>query len=370
MAPLEAHIKSVWQRRPTCHYKEGEQAVHFVRYRTDLRLNVDEDGLEGSSEYARENKEKYKSYGERAILIQCERHYKDLREQFPEQPWEAGMGEQLLVSGINAETVCVGDVFGCSESQLLLEVTFPRHPCARVDRRYPVSPPRVTGQPGTCRQWIAATGRGGLFCRVKNPGDLAEGDQLKLLRRPCPKWTLARLSAMCYPVSPLRMSWSGTDAELVELCNLEELGYNEWRERLIVVKSALAAERPLQVPEWLGRPMPREEGLEAIAGMWSVGGCAGDMDVQLYIDEGEVRSTEPIGITHLVGRPMEQEKCFTMNVQLGGFPMTASLNQTACKALLLFSSGMVWMKIEGKLDTDAQVLETSVDFPADDNSHL
>lgn len=48
------------------------------------------------------------------------------------------------------------------------------------------------------RAHCAATGRAGFFLRILQEGDVQEGDVLKVVERPWPQWTLARVSHLVY----------------------------------------------------------------------------------------------------------------------------------------------------------------------------
>jgi len=369
--PEELQVHTVWQRKPVC---QGEQPVHFVRHRAASRCTVDEEGLEGSRTWnnAISEKENKPAKVERTLLLQCKEHYGDLSTQFPE--WadhfsesEAPLGEQLLVSGMDAESICIGDLFASDQSSLEIKVTFPRLPCFRVDKRYPLAqkPPLRSGELGTVRQWVASSGTGGFFCSVQRPGDVADGDSLKLVQRPCPGWTLRRLSQMCYPQSPIRMTWQGNDAELKELCELAELGYHEWKERLINIRSSILKERPLMIPDWLGTPMLQEEGEDFILGMWKVVG--GDEE---YVElersfEGVVTSKKPqFEGLYFTAKPQEEEEDYTLDVQMGGSSMIATMNgfgPAGGRALLVFSTGCMWSRVGEELDCGSELSIRSCD---------
>lgn len=376
---LCADVCSVWLRKKNLDEnldKLTERPVHFVREPATVPLNVDYTGLEDSFEAHRYRsaQEKWKNASERTLLVQCKKHYLELSKVFPNQfsSWnpdaidfdregmgrgDSIIGEQVLVDGIDADTVCVGDQFS-STSGLVIQVQFPRLPCFRVDHRYKVevpegTPPLRSGQKGTVRQYVATNGRGGFFCSVKTPGEVGGGDQWRLLARPHPDWTMERLSRICYGETPVHMTWKGTDEELQELCEMEDLGYHEWRERLIVVRAAISAERPLKLPPELGVPCgcedaTCEEASELINGMWIIEGCAGlAASVELTFDDGEFRSTEAIfGGTHFVAKPKIEGTEFILDVEMGYFPMFATVNVTKEGTILLvFSNGSVWTKI-------------------------
>ena len=52
--------------------------------------------------------------------------------------------------------------------------------------------------PEQVRAHTARTGLGGIFLRVTTAGTIAEGDTLRLVNRPHPAWTLARVAHLLY----------------------------------------------------------------------------------------------------------------------------------------------------------------------------
>jgi len=234
---VEARVCSLWARPQASEIPDGEV---FYRKPVEERCFVDATGLSCDISFAKfeASKKKTEDPTERAVLFQTVQHYEQLRAQFPAgtkfQGDVATFGENIILDGLDAESLCVGDVFYSDKSPLMLKLTFPRLACMRPDKKHPVEGLR-TGQVGTVRHWVSATGRGGFFCRVLQGGDIGAGDRLKLMERPCPKWTNARLSALCYPDTPLQITWKGTREELIELCDLDELGHYEWKERLRVI---------------------------------------------------------------------------------------------------------------------------------------
>jgi MOSC domain-containing protein YiiM len=73
---------------------------------------------------------------------------------------------------------CLGDVLRLGGA--VLQVTQPRIPCAKQERRL-----------GLPAAEVAASGRTGLYLRVLEPGPVAAGDRVVLLERPHPEATVA-----------------------------------------------------------------------------------------------------------------------------------------------------------------------------------
>lgn len=96
-----------------------------------------------------------------------------------------GWGENFTTQGITEDTVCLGDVFRVGE--VIVEVSQPRQPCAKLDRRWDI--------PGLHQQ-AEDSGRVGWYFRVKQEGRVWGGSELTLLERPFPQWTIARVYAL------------------------------------------------------------------------------------------------------------------------------------------------------------------------------
>jgi MOSC domain-containing protein YiiM len=205
-------------------------------------------------------------YEERAVLFQAMEHYEQLLDEptlskyfkteenddevnseSPEDSKEADddrenlqailenprFGEQIIVQGMNASQIAVGDVFEIEGglSPLKLEITSPRLCCAWVDKRQG-SPFGLAGVKRFCNK----NGLGGFFARVLVAGELR--DEMKFVRtsHPHPKWTLAYISEALYGEGPKTYlmagwaHWQRSKQELKELCEVEQLGLYEWKE--------------------------------------------------------------------------------------------------------------------------------------------
>lgn len=98
---------------------------------------------------------------------------------------EAAMGENLATLGLEEEAVCLGDRFRLGSA--LVEISQGRQPCWKLGHRF--GDPRVTAE-------VVRTGKSGWYYRVIEAGTVAAGDQLSLLDRPLPDWSVARVFAL------------------------------------------------------------------------------------------------------------------------------------------------------------------------------
>lgn len=111
------------------------------------------------------------------------RVYDLIGQAFPGVVVHEGMlGENLIVSGMHEATVCVGDVFDINGVQL--QITRPRRPCWKIDSQL--------GRSGVAK-FLQEQGCVGWYYQVLRTGDIRRHDDCRLLRRPYPFATLARL---------------------------------------------------------------------------------------------------------------------------------------------------------------------------------
>ncbi len=93
-----------------------------------------------------------------------------------------GFGENFTVSGLDENTVCVGDVF--TVGQAVFQVASPRGPCNAIARRWK-NPHMV--------KLVTANGRTGWYSRVLEEGHATAGDEVKRIGHPLPEFTVARV---------------------------------------------------------------------------------------------------------------------------------------------------------------------------------
>jgi len=142
-------------------------------------------------------------------------------------------GEQVVVQGIAAKDIAIGDIFEVEggHSPLRVEVSSPRLPCSYVDKRNG----SAFGMKGV-KRYTMTEGLAGWFTRVLVPGELRDGMHLVRTAHPHPKWTLPEISRALYGEGPKRRQmlgypyWSRSKEELQELCNLKALGRVEWKD--------------------------------------------------------------------------------------------------------------------------------------------
>lgn len=102
--------------------------------------------------------------------------------QLPPLRAPGGFGENISTSGLTEATVAVGDIFRLGSA--LIQVSQGRQPCWKLNRRFDVL---------DMARRVQQTGRTGWYYRVLEPGVVASTDQLDLIDRIAPDWSLHRL---------------------------------------------------------------------------------------------------------------------------------------------------------------------------------
>jgi MOSC domain-containing protein YiiM len=117
-----------------------------------------------------------------AVLAYSADHYPRWREEIDLPGLDVGgFGENFAISGQDEDSVCVGDVYAVGEA--VVQVTKPRGPCANIARRW--------SRPDLVRL-VERTGRHGWYLRVLQEGMVVAGQEVRLLERPHPEWSVSR----------------------------------------------------------------------------------------------------------------------------------------------------------------------------------
>ncbi len=119
-----------------------------------------------------------------AVLMYAEAHYEHWRTlDGLATMGPGGFGENLTLRGTDERTVCVGDVLEVGGAQL--QISSPRGPCVDISRRWNT-------------EWllkrVLELRRTGWYLRVLREGIVTRGDEVRLLSRPHPGWTIDRLT--------------------------------------------------------------------------------------------------------------------------------------------------------------------------------
>jgi len=109
----------------------------------------------------------------KAVYCYPSEHYAYWRGQLPgmDVPWGA-FGENLTTEGLLETEVCIGDRFQIGTAEF--QVTQPRQPCFKLGIRF--------GRDDMIKRFLAS-GRSGFYVSVAREGDIAAGDEIRILER-------------------------------------------------------------------------------------------------------------------------------------------------------------------------------------------
>ncbi len=117
-----------------------------------------------------------------AINVYPAEHYDEWRKNPALAAMTGGaFGENFTTEGLLEGTICIGDVYQIGEAVVVSE---PRQPCFKIVRRWEMA---------DLKKQAEETGRYGWYFRVQKDGAVQSGDQITLLERPFPEWTVARV---------------------------------------------------------------------------------------------------------------------------------------------------------------------------------
>ncbi|XDG04089.1 hypothetical protein ABKA04_003704 [Annulohypoxylon sp. FPYF3050] len=124
---------------------------------------------------------------DKAIHGYCCTHYPTWQKEFPEAAsrfQRGGFGENFVTERMNERNVCIGDIVSVGTDGVLLQVSLPRQPCFKLNHRFQVK----NFAPNTYK-----TSRTGWYYRVLREGTVQAGDEIRLVERRWPKWTIERV---------------------------------------------------------------------------------------------------------------------------------------------------------------------------------
>ncbi|KAH9906887.1 PK beta-barrel-protein domain-containing protein-like protein [Xylariomycetidae sp. FL2044] len=182
---------------------------------------------------------------DKAIHGYCSSHYAGWRAEHPSAAplfVPGGFGENFVTAHMNERNVCIGDIVSVGPppssssssssppnpsslsshpnttttttttttppEPLLLQVSLPRQPCFKLNHRFHLK----NFAPLTHR-----SSRTGWYYRVLRPGTAAAGDEIRLVERPWPRWTIERVQEYLHRTP-------GDEGANAELARIPELG--------------------------------------------------------------------------------------------------------------------------------------------------
>jgi len=154
----------------------GEMRTGFGKQPVAGAVRVGGENIEGDGQADR----RYHGGPDMAVLAYGAGHYAAWRSEGVDLPF-GGFGENLSVEGASETTACIGDVWRAGSA--LLQIASPRKPCHKISDYW--------RRPGLLRL-VEQSGRSGWYLRVLEPGSLQAGDEIALVERPHPQWTVAK----------------------------------------------------------------------------------------------------------------------------------------------------------------------------------
>lgn len=150
------------------------------------RLWLGTEGFTGDAQGDR----KHHGGSEKAVHHYAFDHYTTWRTEIGDRPvlrQPGAFGENFSTSGIAESSVAVGDVFRVGGA--LIEVSQGRQPCWKLNLRFGIA---------DMARRVQNSGRTGWYYRVLESGFVEQGDELQLVERRSPAWTLQRLWRTLY----------------------------------------------------------------------------------------------------------------------------------------------------------------------------
>ncbi|KAI1086634.1 PK beta-barrel-protein domain-containing protein-like protein [Rostrohypoxylon terebratum] len=137
------------------------------------------------------------------------RHYEEWKRILPEREHKfkvGAFGENISSAHLSESNLCVGDKFRIGP-EVIVQVTMLRQPCYKLNHRFEYK---------KMSSLIQSTGYTGWYYRVIQGGEIQEGDEMELIERINPHWSLKRLHHILYKDT------NNTEA-ITELSNLRGL---------------------------------------------------------------------------------------------------------------------------------------------------
>ncbi|MBT8153869.1 MOSC domain-containing protein [Epibacterium ulvae] len=191
-------VQTPWPGRPTSAINKSE---------TLARLTVSHTGFD------RDRQADLSVHGgaDKAIHHYAGDHYPAWQDELARPDLVPGsFGENISTKGLLETEVFIGDIFRLGE--VLVQISQGRQPCWKLNAH--------TGQDRMAYNF-QKTGRTGWYYRVLETGELQAGDEIHLVDRPCPNWSVATVTAA-------RLTRKVTSQDAATLAQLDELS-DDWR---------------------------------------------------------------------------------------------------------------------------------------------
>lgn len=124
----------------------------------------------------------------KAVCVYPGPHYPFWRERLGLPELKGGdFGENFTLDELSEDNVCIGDVWTIGQARV--QVSQPRQPCWKLARRWDIKDLALQ---------VQQTGRTGWYLRVLAEGLVQQGQQMELVERPHPCWTIAAANQLMH----------------------------------------------------------------------------------------------------------------------------------------------------------------------------
>ncbi len=189
---MKTQIESIMIGKVEAFGPKGEPSAFRKRAVSGL-LEIGELGIGGDEQADREN------HGgrDKAILHYAYDHYAQWRMEKPELAEALSLpgafGENISSCGFTEQKLCIGDQIGLGTA--VVQISQGRQPCWKLGHRF--------GDPKMVKA-VIETKRCGWYYRVLQPGTVSEGDDIELMDRPHPEWSVAKAIDLLHDPKPER----------------------------------------------------------------------------------------------------------------------------------------------------------------------
>lgn len=192
-----------------------EMTTGICKTATDSPLSLSASGFEGDGV----GDLRHHGGTDKAVCVYSLDHYSYWEELLGIKLPESAFGENLTVSGLHEDEVCIGDIFEAGTA--LLQVSQPRQPCRTLSARY--------GRNDMVKL-VRDSGLTGFYFRVLKEGSVGKGDRLELKKRDDNLVTIAFANSIYHHRK--------TDCEGIERVLAIEALSASWRKSFIELKQA------------------------------------------------------------------------------------------------------------------------------------
>jgi len=187
--------------------RHGESFITAIaKQPTQDTLLLTAEGLVGDDTY-----DEVHGTPDRAMHVLSHEHYAYFTERAGAPLEHCAFGENLCVSGLTEQEVCVGDIWQLGNAKV--QVSMPTERCSTIGRRLHLP---------AMLKWIHEEMMTGYYLRVLAAGTVNVASSITLLERPHSDWSIDRLNQLLFNQRNRQV--------MAQACALTELS-EEWKQR-------------------------------------------------------------------------------------------------------------------------------------------